>query len=466
MFKHVVSVITALTLAALACGLPGAGVAPATPLGATPAGSTSAGGRSAVISELRNDVDSRGTAQADWQTAAEGDALQAGGGVKTGDESRVRIDTSDGSLIRISPNTEFELLEFSTADGDPVTRLQLEAGRVWVWVAQSLGAGTFEVETPEGVATVRGSLMSVAFDKVTRRLAVTCLEGLCRLRDRLNNAVDLVDGQQSEILGAAPTPTRRMTRQELQDWLDEFPEAAEFVDRLRSRFGPEETATASAVGQTACDHPYFPLRPGATWSYTGSDGTTQVWTVAGVEGDRSQASATIVADIALGGDSVQVTYDWLCDAGGLTSYDFGALATIGLGDIVSFDVTDSTGVFFPAAGLLTPGYGWSQSYQSTMTIQIPGESATINSTSSHEIQAMVVGFEPVTIDGQTVEGLRIARDSTVTSQLVMPGGFAAPAQTIVSREELVFVRGVGMVSSTSTSDGSTVTSNLVSHSIP
>jgi len=225
------SLLTFIALVASACG------APATP------------SRTAQILELKNEVNARQTADIDWQTASEGAQINAGGGVRTGEESKVRVDTSDGSIIRIAANTEFELLELAVKDQDPVTRLKVTAGKVWVVVAKALGQGAFEIETPSGVSTVRGSLMSVGYASDSGRAFVTCLEGACSLSNA-SGATDLTAGQQTEIPAAnqAPQAAQPMDPTQLRDWLLNVPEANTAAQSIVAQIPPlnlSNTANAS-----------------------------------------------------------------------------------------------------------------------------------------------------------------------------------------------------------------------------
>ncbi len=431
--------------------------------GSTDAGET----RSAVISELQNDVDARQTSALDWLDALEGEQITAGGGVRTGDESRVRIATSDGSVIRIAANTEFQLAEFSPQPTDPVTRLSIEAGKVWVQVTKALGAGSFEVETPSGVATVRGSLMSVEYDPVVGRVLVTCAEGECELRDRLGqNAVRLLAGEQSEIAGPdqGPLAARRMRRQQVREWLDNFPEARDILLRLLEQLPEDETPAAPSglggTGQTACDHAYFPMRPGATWTYQNPDGTF-TWTVESVTGDAEQATAVMTFQTG----ALTGTYNWQCNANGLVSYDFGRLDFGQLGTVSEFSVTSASGAWMPAADLLTVGYSWNNVYELAMKLTLPSGAGEGQGALSQSSTSTVTGADPVTVGALTVDGLQLseASESVFTMSI---GGFSTPGEPIQTTSVMVLARGIGMVSSTSTSDSYTSTSTLVSYSIP
>jgi hypothetical protein len=231
-----------------------------------------------VLSELRNTVLSRPGAETEWRAAAEGQRLEVGGGVETRAEARARVDISDGTLLRLAENTVFQLQELSPLPTDPVTRLVLEAGKVWVSVTRALGLGAFEIETPVGTATVRGSLISVEYAPATEQMIVTCLEGVCLLAGGAG-AAELGAGQQSEILGQGQSPTEAQTilAEQLEAWSENFPEAAPVVNEITP--APTQTASATAtatftpagtVTPTPSPTPSTGLGPAATASPLGT----------------------------------------------------------------------------------------------------------------------------------------------------------------------------------------------------
>jgi len=475
MYKYLVSAILVMLITS-ACNFdPTAPNATSTPGGggasATSVSATDTAGRSAQISEIKSDVTKRETETVDWQSAADGDAVNAGGGVRTGEESRVRIDISDGTIVRIAPNTEFTLLELSPAETDPITRLQMETGKVFVWVTKALGLGTFEIETPSGVATVRGSLMSAEYDDATGRFLITCLEGECRLAVG-EVFTDLTEGQQTEIASAGerPVAARLMDEAQLDDWAENFPGLERIIERIREKVKREAVSEATAtppgggsVGVTACDHPYLPLRTGASWAYS-SDFGGYTWNVSSVTGDTTSATA----DMAYTMSDLSGTYNWLCDSTGLVSYQFGGggFNLAGQGQIATFEVVDSSGVFLPAAELLVPGYAWKRAY--TLQYEFTIEGNVFPSTHTVAESYRVVGTEPVTFNGETYDGLQIESSSTSTISIAVaaPGGIGSQPITTQSSNRLVFARGVGLVSSTSSGEGSASQSDLVSFTLP
>ena len=234
-----------LALVTLACNF---GAPPPTPTpSATPTATATPLPRSAEVTELQERVESRIVAEAQWRAASIGEQVEVGGGVKTGEASRARVDITDGTILRLAANTEFKLTALSAQPADPVTRFTLAVGKVWVFVTQALGAGTFEIETPVGVATVRGSLMSVEYFPVDGHMIVSCLEGLCRLTGTGGQFTDLTTGEQAEIPGfdQDPTSSQPIDTEQLGDWEQEFPEAQGVVVTLTPGLPPTDTPTAT-----------------------------------------------------------------------------------------------------------------------------------------------------------------------------------------------------------------------------
>jgi hypothetical protein len=251
-------------------------------------------GRSAILSELKNEVQAREAASADWLAAAEGQQIGKGGGAKTGAGARARVDISDGSLIRLAEHTEFTLKTLSAEATDPVTRFSLTAGRLWVEVTKALGAGEFEVETPTGSAGVRGSLMGVAYGPDLNLLVVSCLEGACQVMVSGVAPIRLQPGQQVTVLDGTPTPVGPISREELALWSEYFPEARPAV----AAYSAAATATIAAAS-TATALAYTPTPAGPSLAAIAGDwsGTVQNQSA----GFSAGVSVSIPASCQVGG---------------------------------------------------------------------------------------------------------------------------------------------------------------------
>ncbi|MEW6094174.1 MAG: FecR family protein [Chloroflexota bacterium] len=179
--------------------------------------------RTAVFVLVLNDVQFRPTEDEPLAPASVGLQLYVSGQAQSGSDGRARLDLApEGTVVRIGPDTLFTLEALETDITNPLTRLGLLFGQVWIILA----GGSLEVQTPFGLAAVRGSYMSVGFDAV-QGMVVTCLEGHCALENDAGK-VELTDGQVSTIAeeGAQPSPPEAMDEQGYQDWQEASPEAA------------------------------------------------------------------------------------------------------------------------------------------------------------------------------------------------------------------------------------------------
>lgn len=161
--------------------------------------------------------------------------------------STATLRLTSGSIIRLVPNTSFVLQQMKNGSSDPLTRLDLILGEVWI----ILNGGTIEVDTPAGLASVRGSFMSVSVAPDSNQTTVTCLEGHCRVANNIG-AVDMIAGQKAELSDLDTAPIiGLMTDEDVARWLEYNPEAS---DQL-----PQLTATVDALfDQTqspSCDVP-------------------------------------------------------------------------------------------------------------------------------------------------------------------------------------------------------------------
>ena len=131
--------------------------------------------------------------------------LEVNDQVLTGEDGRARIDISDGTIIRLSPLSNFVLTAMEDTEQGTLTRLELNIGRLWI----ILKGGVVEVDTPSGLASVRGSYLHVWVDPLTGETNVTCLEGECTLGNE-GGIVSLVAGQTavSEAWGKPPRLAR------------------------------------------------------------------------------------------------------------------------------------------------------------------------------------------------------------------------------------------------------------------
>lgn len=191
--------------------------------------------RIASIALVEPLVEARASASVDFSAAAPGVTLPVGGEARTGEAGRARLDLApDGTIIRLAPNTHFTVAKLEEDSGNPFTELKLFFGQLYI----ILSGGELQVQTPSGVASVRGSMMSVSYDPNAKIMTVTCLEGHCSLRND-KGLIELIAGQAADIInGILSRGPRDLTDGEIYGWLENAPELKDFPDvlgRLKDR---------------------------------------------------------------------------------------------------------------------------------------------------------------------------------------------------------------------------------------
>lgn len=110
--------------------------------------------------------------------------------------------TDDGSILRLNPSSQVRLL--AGEDGSPVVRtLQLEFGEVWARVNRRGGA-EFRVETPAGVAAVKGTELLVRVDSAGVTTVIT-LEGVVEFFNQAGRT-ELTAGRKTTAESQADAP--------------------------------------------------------------------------------------------------------------------------------------------------------------------------------------------------------------------------------------------------------------------
>ena len=144
------------------------------------------------------------------------------------------VDLSSGTIIRVSENTLFEMEELEITDTGPFTKVQVGFGEMWVILA----GGTLEADTPSGVASLRGSYMSVAINPLLKKAFVTCLEGNCYMATNAGT-LSMTAGDTASVADLLVLPERGyMTKSMVLYWLENNPEATQIL--------PAVTATVRA----------------------------------------------------------------------------------------------------------------------------------------------------------------------------------------------------------------------------
>ena len=184
----------------------------------------------AALSEIAGVVEVQNGAQDPYNPVNDGFVLGSTMQLQTKQDSKVRLDLSSGSIVRLGQLTIFSLASEQTGSQGGLSQIGLQAGRVWI----ILKGGSLDVTTPAGLASVRGSYMSVWVEPKINRITVCCLEGKCGFTNKGGN-VDLTSGQKivSSNLNITP-PVEKMDQVDIQSWLDNSPESVAIIPQITS----------------------------------------------------------------------------------------------------------------------------------------------------------------------------------------------------------------------------------------
>lgn len=279
-------------------------------------------------------------------------------------------------------------------------------------------------------------------------------------------ACNLPGSPDSETAPVEPAPTFEI--------LDDSSEAEESILlAVESEESGDTLALFPDDPQTACDHPYFPLRAGATWHFVDeANRTTIQWTVTEVNGNEDDADATmnVRVDVPTSAQPIFFNYYWRCSASqGLTSFEYVAMGTsTGDGNFsMTMNKYDGDGVLFPPVDLMVPGATWGLTVLGNFTMLI-GADLEADGTMSIQETDRVINADLVDFGGMTYEGLLIERNIIVTSEINMSGLVVQlEEEDLAMRSLLTLARGIGPIGWTTHVEGIDESSyELFTFSIP
>jgi len=142
-----------------------------------------------------------------------GQRLHSGDQLATSENTRAAIRfTDDGSILRVNPNSQV-VLTSGSENGVVVRTLRLELGELWTRVARHQGT-TLRVQTPAGVAAVKGTEFVVRVDENGVTTVLT-LEGVVEFFNQ-QGRVDLPAGTKVTVDSASAPRAQPATAAELR----------------------------------------------------------------------------------------------------------------------------------------------------------------------------------------------------------------------------------------------------------
>jgi len=163
-----------------------------------------------------------GTGPGVWQNAARGARLNAGAQVRTGEQALAAIVfTDDKSLLKVRSNSKVVIngKREAAASGSQriVKTIAMEIGELWAKVTK--GSAPFRVETPSGVAAVKGTIFYTALT-ADGRMLIICLDGVVELINSLGSV--LVNAGQTGVCEPNIMPeSHSSTPDEMPNWAND-----------------------------------------------------------------------------------------------------------------------------------------------------------------------------------------------------------------------------------------------------
>ncbi len=239
----------------------------------------------------------------------------------------------------------------------------------------------------------------------------------------------------------------------------------------------QSSSASSNAQSTACDHPYFPMRPGSSWVYfEPEESYYHHWDVLSVEGDEQNATAVMTAHIGEFSELTEeaksqmifIEYNWVCSADeGIVSFD---LATLEIPEIEGqeFEMTltfvDGEGVMLPPADKMNVGDTWDMTLQ--MDFSMP-ELMDAEGTMTLYDFYMVLNHDTVEVLGNDFEGLQYDREFDIEMEINLGGASTSmPTQFVDYQTVTTVAKGVGFVKLDSKGDFGDTGLQLISYNIP
>ena len=117
-----------------------------------------------------------------WILAKEGVILEKTDKIRT-NSGNITLNINNGIFLYLEPNSEVEIQEILKEN----INIKLNKGSSWTKFVNVLGIETYEVETPNAVAIVRGTEFKVTFKNNSTELITT--EGKVNFTDENNNSI-------------------------------------------------------------------------------------------------------------------------------------------------------------------------------------------------------------------------------------------------------------------------------------
>jgi len=208
---------------------------------------------------------------------------------------------------------------------------------------------------------------------------------------------------------------------------------------------PTNTPVPTQEPGSLCSNPLFPVKLGATWTYTGTGNTTGDYGFTDTITEVREDGFSLTSQF----DDLTRTQEWACKPEGLAALSFGGGAAGGIftnGIQMDLNTSNVQGVNLPKT--VNAGDQWPYSLDFEGDMQFSGTQAHAQGTATFTFTA--IGQESVTVPAGTFDAMKIHAEMVLDMQLSL-SGISTPV-TFTSPTDLWFAPGVGWIKATSTGE--------------
>jgi len=208
---------------------------------------------------------------------------------------------------------------------------------------------------------------------------------------------------------------------------------------------PTSTPTLVQEPEGLCANPLFPVKLGATWTYSGTSNSAGNYsftdTITDVRGDGFTLNSQF--------NELTRTQEWACKPEGLASLTFGggaAGSVIASGVQMELTTSNVQGINLPKT--VNAGDQWPYSLDFEGSMQLSDTPVDAQGTATFDFNA--IGEESVTVPAGTFNAMKIHVNMVLDMQITL-SGFTTPI-TFTSPTDMWFAPSVGWIKSVSSGE--------------
>ncbi len=200
----------------------------------------------AAIASLKGDVKIRENQSSKYSSAYKGQMIKNGNWVKTGEDVFLSIIFLDGTNVKIHQKTEIEIKSSRLTAKELKTNMYIAEGEAWSNVNKQ-GEGSFKIETPTAVASVKGTEFNMNYNFNSGSTILKVISGQVEFGNDDIGSILANAMEGSEINKDTKEPTKyKITSEDIPKWKDDINSKWGF-DITPDKEGPLELETSFKV---------------------------------------------------------------------------------------------------------------------------------------------------------------------------------------------------------------------------